>query len=69
MPLWMAVVLFLMTLIGIACSCLRLKKLPKGRSTRILPIVGFTLLAIVCAVYIGLTLLFVGAVSSQPPAP
>ena len=68
MPLWMAVVLFLMTLIGIACSCLRLKKLPKGGFTRIL-IVGFTLLAIVCAVYIGLTLLFVGAVSSQPPAP
>ena len=69
MPFWVAVVLFLMTLIGIACSCLRLKKLTKGRFTRIFPIVGFTLLALVCAVYIGLTLLFVGTVSSQPPAP
>ena len=69
MPFWVAVVLFLMTLIGIVCSCLRLKKLPKGRFTRIFPIVGFTLLALVCAVYIGLTLFFVGAVSSQPPVP
>ena len=69
MPFWVAVVLFLMALIGIACSCLRLKKLPKGRFTRIFPIVGFTLLALVCAVYIGLTLFFVGAVSSQPPVP
>ena len=67
MPLWLAVILFFMTVIGIVSACLRLRN-PNGRVMRIVAVVGFSLLAAVCAVYIGLTLLFVYAVSSQPPA-
>lgn len=65
MPLYLAVVLLLLALIGIALSR---RYLRKSRTARILCTIGCVLLAIACAVYIGLTLLFVDAVSQQPPA-
>ena len=39
------------------------------RAARLLSLLLCILLALACAVYIGLTLLFVDAVSHQPPAP
>lgn len=64
MPLWMAVILFILAAAGIILSC---KLIPKGSKARIPCIIICALLALACAAYIGLTLLFVDAVSNQPP--
>ena len=54
MPLWLAAVLLLLALLGILLS----RRL--GRPAR-------TVCTVACAVYIGLTLLFVDAARNQPP--
>lgn len=64
MPLWLAVVLLLLAAAGIVLSCRYLGKSPAARA---LCIVGCALIALACAVYIGLTLLFVDAVQNRPP--
>lgn len=64
MPLWMAVILFILAAAGIVLSC---RLIPKGSKARTPCIIGCALLALACAAYIGLTLLFVDAVSNQPP--
>ena len=64
MPLWLAVVLLLLAATGIVLSCRCLGKCPAART---LCIVGCALIALACAVYIGLTLLFVDAVQNRPP--
>ncbi len=65
MPLWLAVVLLIAALTGIALAC---KYLQKSRPARVLCIIiGCVLLALACAVYIGLTVFFVDAVSHQEP--
>ena len=63
MPLWLAVVLLLLSLPGILFS----RRLP-NKPLRILCVIFFVLLALASAVYIGLTLLLVNAVQHQPPA-
>ena len=63
MTLGLAVVLLLASAAGIVLSA---KYLRKSRAARILCIVGCALIA--AAMYIGLTLLFIDAVSHQPPA-
>lgn len=63
MPLWLAVVLLLLSLPGIFFSR-RLQNKP----LRILCIIFFVLLALASGAYIGLTLLLVNAVQHQPPA-
>ena len=65
MPLWLAVVLLALAVIGIA---LCRKYLHRNKTVRILGIVLCVLLALACILYIGLTLLFVDAVQNQPPA-
>ena len=62
MPLWLAVVLLLLSLPGIFLSR-RLQSKP----LRTLCVIFFVLLALASAAYIGLTLLFVDAVQNQPP--
>ena len=62
MPLWLAVVLLLLSLPGIVLSR-RLRK-----PMQMICVVLCVLLALACAAYIGLTILFVDAVQSQPPA-
>ena len=64
MPLWMAIVLFILAAAGIVLSC---KLIPNGSKARTPCIIICALLALVCAAYIGLTLLFVDAVSNRPP--
>ena len=64
MPLWLAVVLLALAVIGIV---LCRKYLPRNKTARILGISICVLLALVCILYIGLTLLFVDAVQNQPP--
>ena len=64
MTLWQAVALFLASVAGLILSC---KYLRRSRTVRILCIIGCVLLMLACAVYIGLTLLFVDAVQNQPP--
>ncbi len=64
MPLWLAVVLLIAALTGIAVAC---KYLQKSRPARVLCIIGCVLLALACAVYIGLTVFFVDAVRHQEP--
>lgn len=64
MPFWFAVVLFLLALFGIFFSRRYLSK-----PVQTACIIGCTLLALACVVYLGLTLLFVDAVSHHPPAP
>ena len=54
MPLWMAIVLLVLAVTGIVLSCRLIPRSSKART-------------LVCAAYIGLTLLFVDAVSNQPP--
>lgn len=61
MPLWLAAVLLLLALLGILLS----RRL--GRPARTVCTVACALLALACAVYLGLTLLFVDAVRNQPP--
>lgn len=65
MPLWLAVVLLALAVIGIV---LCRKYLRRNKTARILGISICVLLALVCILYIGLTLLFVDAVQNQPPA-
>lgn len=65
MPLWLAVVLLIAALAGIALACQYLKD---NRTARILYIVGCGLIILACALYIGLTLLFVDAVQNRPAA-
>ena len=64
MPLWLAVVLLASAVIGIV---LCRKYLHRNKTVRILAIFICALLALVCILYIGLTLLFVDAVQNQPP--
>ena len=65
MPLWLAVVLLLLALGGIAL-CRRY--LRHDRPAQALCIVVCALTALACAVYIGLTVLLVAAVRDRPPA-
>lgn len=64
MTLGTAILLLAVAIIGIVltCKCLRNK-----RSLRIICIVLLSLIALVLAGYIGLTIFFVDAVSRQPP--
>ena len=64
MPLWMAVILLMLAAAGIIMSC---RLIPKGSKARTPCIIVCALLALVLAAYTGLTLLFVDAVSNQPP--
>lgn len=64
-PLWLAAVLLALAASGIV---LCRKYLCGNKTAYILCILLCSLLALACIVYIGLTLLFVGAVQSQPPA-
>lgn len=64
MPLWLAVALLALAVIGIM---LCRKYLRRNKTARILGISICALLALVCILYIGLTLLFVDAVQNQPP--
>lgn len=66
MTLWLATLLLTAALIGIA---LAYRYLPKNSTVQILCLIACTLPAIACAVYIALTVLFINAVSSRPPAP
>ncbi len=62
MPLWLAVAILLLSLLGIVLSCRYLRK-----PMQIVCVILCVLLAAACAAYIGLTLLFVDAVQHQPP--
>ena len=62
MPLWLAVVLLLLSLLGIVLSRRYLRK-----PLQSVCVILCVLLAVTCAAYIGLTLLFVDAVQNQPP--
>ena len=64
MPLWLAVVLLASAVVGIV---LCRKYLRRSKTVRTLAIFIGVLLALVCILYIGLTLLFVDAVQNQPP--
>ena len=64
MPLCMAIVLLVLAVTGIVLSCRLIPRRSKARTPCVLICV---LLALVCAAYTGLTLLFVDAVSNQPP--
>ena len=61
MPLYLSVILLLLAVLGLFFSH-RL-----GTPARTVCTVVCVLLALACAVYIGLTLLFVDAVRNQPP--
>ncbi len=62
MPLWLAVVLLLLSLLGIVLSRRYLRK-----SVQIVCVILCVLLALASAAYIGLTILFVDVVQNQPP--
>ena len=62
MPLWLTVVLLALSLAGIVLSRRYLRK-----PMQIVCVILCVLLALACAAYIGLTLLFVDAVRNQPP--
>ena len=62
MPLWLAVVLLVLSLLGIVLSHRFLRK-----SVQIVCVVLCVLLALASAAYIGLTILFVDVVQNQPP--
>lgn len=62
MPLWLAVAILLLSLLGIVLSRRYLRK-----PMQIVCVILCVLLAAACAAYIGLTLLFVDAVQHQPP--
>ena len=64
MPLWLAVVLLLLALGGIALSR---RYLRHDRSARVLCTVVCALAVLACAVHIGLTVLPVAAVQNRPP--
>lgn len=61
MPLYLSVILLLLAVLGLFFSH-RL-----GKPARTVCTVACALLALACAVYLGLTLLFVDAVRNQPP--
>ena len=61
MPLWLAVLLLIAALAGIALACQYLRD---NRTARILCTAGCGLIILACALYIGLTLLFVDAVQN-----
>ena len=62
MPLWLAVVLLALSLLGVVLSRRYLRK-----PMQTICVILCVLLAVACAAYIGLTLLFVDAVQNQPP--
>ena len=62
MTLWHAVVLLALSLLGIVLSHRYLLK-----AVQSVCVVLCVLLAVACAAYIGLTILFVDAVQNQPP--
>lgn len=62
MPLWLAVVLLLLSLLGIVLSRRYLRK-----SVQIVCVILCVLLALASVAYIGLTILFVDVVQNQPP--
>ena len=62
MPLWLAVVLLVLSLLGIVLSRRYLRK-----SVQIVCVILCVLLALASVAYIGLTILFVDAVQNQPP--
>lgn len=64
MTLGAAAAVLVLALIGIALSY---RYLRGNRAARILCIVGCGLIALAMAAYIGLTVLFVDAVRTQPP--
>ena len=66
MPTWLAAVILLMALAGIVPVR---KYLGSRQTLQILCIVFCAVLALACAVYIDLTVLFVDAVRNSPPAP
>ena len=63
MPLWCAAALLVLSLSGIILSLRYLRK-----PLQSVCVILCVLLAVACAAYIGLTLLFVDAVQNQPPA-
>lgn len=63
MPLWLAAALLVLSLSGIILSRRYLRK-----PLQSVCVILCVLLAVACAAYIGLTLLFVDAVQNQPPA-
>lgn len=65
MTLGLAVLLLLAAVTGIVLAC---KLLRKSRAARIQCIVGCALIAAACAVYIGLTFVFLEAIQNQPAA-
>ena len=62
MPFWLAVMLLLLSMLGRVLSHRYLRK-----PVQIVCVMLCVLLAVVCAAYIGLTILFVDAVRNQPP--
>ena len=62
MPLWLAVVPLLLSLLGIVLSRRYLRK-----PLQSVCVILCVLLALASAAYIGLTILFVDAVQNQPP--
>ena len=65
MPLWLAAALLILAAAGMALS----RRYLQRRWVRTLCILCCGLLALACAVYIGLTVLFVDAVQNRPPVP
>ena len=63
MPLWLAVVLLLLSLLGVVLSRRYLRK-----PMQTICVILCVLLAVACAAYVGLTILVVDAVQNQPPA-
>lgn len=63
MPLWLAAVLLLLSLLGVVLSRRYLRK-----PMQMICVILCVLLAVACAAYVGLTILFVDAVQNQPPA-
>ena len=64
MSLWMAVIGMIPVVVGFIAS----RRYPqKNKQVRIVCIIAYVFLAFICAVYVGLTLLFVNAVQNQPP--
>ncbi len=63
MPLWLAVVLLALSLLGVVLSRRYLRK-----PMQTIFVILCVLLAVACAAYVGLTILFVDAVQNQPPA-
>lgn len=66
MPLWLAVLLLLIALGGIS---LAYRYLPPNSIVQMILIICCALAAIACTIYIALTVIFISAVSSTPPAP